>query len=241
MWSINDCSVTGKPISSGAIIQLNGTDWIGVYRDTAASGNIYARRFTITYDRGTSPLAPTITSFTDTAASANVVVTWVNNASDETTHEHQYRINKGSWLTTIPDDNTSTTTFDPEDLNTAVDGDNLDYRIRAVKTDHDPSPWVTTYGLIYNIETVPADPTGVVASFSRGLAGVSWTDVATNEDNYECEWDKDGGGWNAFALSPFAANTTFSGLESIGVGSVVTCRVRATNGAGNSNWVSDVA
>lgn len=89
------------------------------------------------------------------------------------------------------------------------------------------------------INTTLSNPTSVSASHTSSTLSVTWTDNASDEDNYEVEFTSNKGAtWDAFTSSPYAANTESANTLALGGGFTYRVRVRATQtGGAVSDWV----
>lgn len=87
--------------------------------------------------------------------------------------------------------------------------------------------------------TPPADPTGCSAARVDDTMQITWTDNATDENNYEISRDVDGGGYTVLSSS-LAANTT-SYTDTTPPAGSLTYRVRATKTSGPDSGYSTSA
>jgi len=79
--------------------------------------------------------------------------------------------------------------------------------------------------------TAPADPTGISVSQVNDNIEITWTDNATDEDNYEIQRNIDGGGWVSLSSSLAANTESYTDSPPLNDSSI-QYRVRATKTGG---------
>lgn len=89
------------------------------------------------------------------------------------------------------------------------------------------------------VGSAPDAPTGFTSgAITHNSLTFSWTDVATDEDNYEVEFQVDGAGsWTVWDAA-LAADTETDTITGLTAETVYDIRVRATNEFGDSSWLT---
>ncbi len=182
------------------------------------------------------PIAPTsvaISQSADNGTGIDVDISWIDNSNNEEDFEIEYQLNSGSWtaLTGVTANTESITRSI-----TCTDEDNVRVRVRASAASGAAK---STYGnsniIAASIETIPAAPSDVTLVHSASANYLaSWTDNSDDETGFEVESQIDGGSWTAVTTTAAEAE---SQIVNATFGDWLKVRVRAVNGAGNSDWV----
>jgi hypothetical protein len=165
---------------------------------------------------------------------SEIVLTWSDNATDETGFELERSTDAGnSWslIATLAPDSVS---YTDQDLEPAT---RYDYRLRATGNG-DPSAYSASAGATTEPAPLypPQAPVGLgAAAVSASEIALSWTDPAEDEDGFDIERSSDGGqSWSAIASLPSNAVTYIDhGLTSA---TFYLYRVRAFGQGGESAW-----
>jgi len=182
---------------------------------------------------GDPPAAPTGLSAANSGA--GVVVSWSDNAIDETGFDlHRVRYNPATATWGEPTDFTApanATSF----TDTNVANGQYAYQLRATNT-AGSSAWVTATVVHSTATTAPATPTGLSGTSAGSNINVAWTDNATNELGYDIQrarWVA--GVWSEWTSWPGDTNqATFT--DTAVPDGFYAYLVRATNPIGPSNW-----
>lgn len=170
-----------------------------------------------------------------------IVVSFLDNANNETRFRVQRSMNGGAY-STVASLNASTgvgLTVTWTDK-TITAGNSYAYRVQAYNADGS-SAW--TQVVVLNVPALPVAPSNVVGSAVRTSPTatterltVTWTDNANNETGFTVQWSSS----STFAwingTATVAANTTTFTTGDI-ARQVLYCRVRADNLVGSSAWV----
>lgn len=178
------------------------------------------------------PLPPTNFS-ASTLSQSDVLLFWVDNASNETGYEIERRTETTAYVSVV---------ITPADTNTYIDtgldaGTLYIYRIRAVNADG-PSRYVHALG--FTLPERPTAPTLLKATVNSSTQVVlSWTDNADNEFGVKIE--------RRFRTGRFihvgtvtANRVTFTDNTAV-ANSTLTYRVRAYNPGGDSDYSNEAA
>jgi hypothetical protein len=90
------------------------------------------------------------------------------------------------------------------------------------------------------VDAAPAAPTNLAAAAPSGTQiDLSWTDNADNETGFDL-WrrQKNGGVWSSWTKQTLAANATSRSVTGLTAGKKYQFKLRATNGSGDSTWVT---
>jgi len=185
----------------------NGADYLGWYsgeNSTAAN----RPQLVLTYSTAVAsvPVAPL--ALTATAASATEVsLTWQDAASDETDYLVERSPDGAAWieLASLP---ANTTTY----LDTSLTPDaSYTYRVRAANAAGNSTS--SNVATATTHPSVPAAPTGFVATaVSENQINLTWIDT-TNETGYTLERSPDGATWTELVvLPPIPPRTADAGL-----------------------------
>ncbi|GAB3993387.1 hypothetical protein GCM10028807_28480 [Spirosoma daeguense] len=190
-----------------------------------------------------TPAAPTVskpkapTNLVATAInSTQVNLSWTDNATDEVGFNIERSTDQSNW-TTAGDIGSDTKAFTVNNLspNTKYyfrvfarnNGGNSDYSNVAEATTQAPTP------------AKPDKPTNLAAvATSSTQINLSWTDASGNEEGFDIERSTDNATWVNPAT--VAANVTTYSVTGLTANTKYYFRVRAKNGAGQSDW-SNVA
>ncbi len=179
------------------------------------------------------PAAPTGIAGTPqaTASRAQVLVTWTDNAGNETGLTLQRSSDGGASFTTIAALAANATSF--TDPATVAPGSYI-YRVNAFNLGG-TSAWNTSAAVV--VPPVPAAPSGLAGVVHAGPSvTLTWTDNAANEAGFTLQRSSDGGTiWTTVqaSLPPNTAGWVDTGV-SLGVAYVY--RARAFNVSGVSGW-----
>ena len=179
------------------------------------------------------PAAPTNVSVT-ASGSTSVVLTWADNATDETGFAVERRIGRGAWATVAE--------VGANVLTATVDGlaPSTTYEFRVAATNaHGAVP-----GEAVSLTMPPAAPVGLTAAAATSTSvRLTWTDASSDETGFVAEYRAAGGSnWSAFGTKAAADATalTVTGLTS---GTTYDFRVFAesANGLSSPSGVARVA
>ena len=179
------------------------------------------------------PAAPTNVSVT-ASGSTSVVLTWADNATDETGFAVERRIGRGAWATVAE--------VGANVLTATVDGlaPSTTYEFRVAATNaHGAVP-----GEAVSLTMPPAAPVGLTAAAATSTSvRLTWTDASSDETGFVAEYRAGGGSnWSAFGTKAAADATavTVTGLTS---GTTYDFRVFAesANGLSSPSGVARVA
>ncbi|QOV88077.1 fibronectin type III domain-containing protein [Humisphaera borealis] len=179
----------------------------------------------------TAPADPS--GFTVTPVTATRIdVAWSDNSSGETSYVLQRSTDGGSTWSALATLDPNTTSYSDTSVTEAT---TYDYRVRGVRSSA-VSGWVAG-----DATTVPATPTGLVATVPAGTPRVNlaWNDNSAGENGVQVERSEDGG-TNWTLLSTAAANATSYSDTTVVEGTTYQYRIRATSAAGNSTWATSV-
>lgn len=171
----------------------------------------------------------------ETQPSGNILLTWQDNASDETGFEmHRKTEVGGDWEIA---DSLAANVVSWED-GTVAAGTTYYYRVRTYN-DTGYSPYSNTAGATAG--TLPAEPTALDATtISEVRIDLSWTDNADDEIGFHLERRLGlDGEWEQLSPNPGANTTTFENKD-LTPGTEYSYRVNAYNLVGSSAW-SDTA
>ncbi len=202
----------------------------------AAGNSGYSNEASATTDDPPQPPADP-SGLTATANGASQIdLAWTDNSSNEDNFKIERHAGDGNFaeIATVGADVTS---FGDTGLSVST---TYTYRVRAVNgagnsgysneasatTDDPPSP--------------PADPSGLTAT-ANGTSQIdlSWTDNASNEDNFKIE--RHAGDGNFAEIATVGADVTSFGDTGLAASTTYTYRVRASNAAGNSGYSNEAS
>jgi len=175
----------------------------------------------------TPPAAPS--GLTATAVSPTQVnLTWVDNASNETSYLVERAISGGSY-TQLASLAADTTSFQ----NTAATpGTTYNYRVRASN-----SGGFSAYSAVVTVTTPLAPPTApsslTVSPRNSNSVRLAWLDNSSNESNFYVE-QQTGSTWTVVSVQ--SANTTSVNVSGLNSNTAYTFRVRAGNSGGFSAY-----
>jgi len=180
------------------------------------------------------PAAPTGIAGTPqaTASGAQVLVTWTDNAGNETGFTVQRATNSAftANLVTFAAAANATSAVNP-----VAHGFTYYYRVQAVNV-----VGVSAWSNAVSATTVPATPTNLRAtSITRTALTLNWNDVSANETGYQVQrkraasntWQTirtTGPGATSYRVTGLSRNTSYD------------FRIRGVNGVGNSPWSASI-
>jgi FtsP/CotA-like multicopper oxidase with cupredoxin domain len=175
------------------------------------------------------PAAPTGLTAT-LVTGPNAVLTWVDNATNETGYQIYRSVNGGAYnLLTTTGANASTYT------NTGLAaGSTYSYRVRATGISGN-SAYAGPVSI--SVPTIPAAPSGLTVTKSTATsAQVRWTDNSNNETGFQIYRSVNGGAYTL--LFTTAANATSYTNTGLTLGTTYSYEVRSFNLGGNSAFTT---
>lgn len=185
-----------------------------------------------------TPAAPT--NLAAQLQAGAVVLTWTDNATNETGFSVERSANGGAFAviaTPGPRNNTGGVTYTD---NTVAGGTSYSYQVRAVNG--------TLFSAYSNtaVIAVPAPPaapsnvvaTGTVVSNNRSRINLAWTDNAANETGFQIQLARNAAFTQGLITATVAANVTSWQSANLQRGVVYYVRIRATGTASASAWVN---
>ena len=252
-WADQSNNETGfkieRKVGTGSFTQIAtvGTN-VTAYANTGlTSSTTYSYRVRSTNSGGdsaysntasatTQASAPTIpatpTGLTATATSSTAInVAWTDQSNNETGFKIERKVGTGSF-TQVATVGANVTTY-PDSGLTASTG--YSYRVRATNSVGDSAYSNTASATTQGAGTVPAAPSGLVATaVSRTQINLTWVDQANNEDGFKIERKVGTGSFTQIAT--VGANVKTYSDTGLTRNTRYTYRVRAYNSVGNSGY-----
>jgi len=188
----------------------------------------------------TPPADPTNLTAT-LQAGPQVLLTWIDNANNETGFVVERQVGAGAFSTLVTvGPRTGTGNVDYIDT-TVTPGNTYTYRVAAV---NGAGPSTYAVSLPVSVPTPPVAPSNVVATAARvggpnDRVTLTWTDVA-NETGYTIQMATNATFTANLVTSPVTANTTTFTTGNLPRFTPYYFRIQAFNGAGQSAWVNAV-
>lgn len=225
-WIILDCATV--PVSAAA-------NW-GLFHVADGSSDFQLARFrNVTLANLSIPSAPTSLAATSPAAT-QVSLTWGIAPGGAQTYAIERQADGGSW-TTIGSVAGSTLTYSDT---TATADTAYRYRVSAVNSAGTGTP--SAQALIATAPasggSVPLRPGFLTSALVGDTIALQWSDLSSNEANFQVERRLLNGTWELIA-SPTANATALSDTNAA-LGITHEYRVRASNASGNSAWSATI-
>lgn len=216
------------------------------YIDTGLLPGSYSYRLRATNSYGVSdfsntataavlavPVAPTDLAATGDPQNGTVLLTWSDNAGDESGYRIARRVDGGSWTDGYAEVAAGTTVYLDDNLGGGpLPSGTYDYRVTAFNGSllSEPSNIASTH----LVTSVPAAPSPVGSMVSGGDITISWQDNSDNEEYFILERSINNGNW-ALLASP-AADATSHVDADLALGFHYAYRVKAVNTIGESAY-----
>jgi hypothetical protein len=186
--------------------------------------------YTISDGGGTPALPAAPTGLTAVAqSSTSVVLSWTDNASNETSYIVERRSGGGAF-TEVAALGANATTATATGLTSGV---TYTFRVKARNAVGDSTPSNEASATPTGGGGPPAPPTNLTATVQSSASVVlNWTDNASNETNYIVDRRSGGGAYTEIAV--LGANVTTTTATGLTAGVTYTFRVRARNALGDS-------
>jgi predicted phage tail protein len=207
------------------------------YYRIRAPGVNNSSAYSVEANATTSPALNAPSALTATAVSSTQIdLAWTDNSSNETGFEVYSSTTSGSGFTLLTTTAANATTYSNTGLSASTA---YYYQVRAINASGETAftseaTATTTSG------TVPLAPTTLATTSATSSAiALSWSDNSSNETGFQIERSVDGNTAFSLLTTTAASATTYTdtGLDE---GRRYYYRVRATNGAGNSSYTSNV-
>ncbi|HYO09422.1 MAG TPA: NPCBM/NEW2 domain-containing protein [Tepidisphaeraceae bacterium] len=179
-----------------------------------------------------APAAPSGLAATP-ASTAQINLTWTDNASDEDGFRIERSLNGTDGWTEIGTAAANATGYN--DSASLSGGAKYYYRVRAYKAGLNSPYTAVANATTQSVPTAPAAPSNLVATAaSHAQIDLTWADNSSNETGFVIERSLNGtDGWSVIA-TPAQNATSYSDSTGLSAGTQYYYRVRATNGVGPS-------
>ena len=183
-------------------------------------------------DGGSEPTeleGPTGLSLEDNTA--NILLEWTDNATDETGYVIEKRLQGDTSWTTVATAGLNAQAFVD---NTNIGSDTWEYRVKAIR-DSESSDYTSVVSITRTSSSTPTAPENLNASDIGTGVELSWDDLSSNETNFVIERRLQGdSSWSTSVTRP--ENTTQFNDLTAAEGNAYEYRVKAINGGAHSAY-----
>ena len=208
----------------------------GTYFYRVVAGNSYGVSSASNTESATLmaiPAAPTDLSVTGYPAAGTVLLTWTDNAADETGYRISRQVDGGGWDEGYDRVDPNITAYlDDNQGGGPLPSGTYAYRVSAVNGILASEPSNTATAVLST--SVPAAPSAIDSTVSGSDIIISWTDNSDNEESFVLERNVNSGSWSEHAV--LAADTESHTDASLVPGMTYAYRVKAANSFGDSAY-----
>jgi hypothetical protein len=178
----------------------------------------------------TAPAAPTSLAASATSSS-EIDLSWTNNATNASAYEVDRSPDGIAWSVLTTALSSTATSYQDTGLSPMT---TYYYRVQAIN-----AGGASGYSNVAGATTLPVPPTAPTglsaAAVSTNAIDLTWTDTATNADNYTVERSPDGNTWSVITSTVPGTATSYQDTGLAGA-TTYSYRVKATNAGGSSAY-----
>ncbi len=229
-WTDLDTAAANTTLYVDGSAQPNTDYSYRVLATNSAGDSAWSNEASVTTPAGVPDAPTTLGAVAD--ATPRVVLTWTDNATDETGYRVERQLGTGGAWSVVANLGANAVTYTDA---TVAYSTAYNYRVFATGSAGDSAASNTASATVPS--GVPATPTGFATTLQGTSVRVTWTDVATNETGYVVERRTGSGSYAVIAT--LAAGSVGYTDSSVASSTTYTYRVKATGSVGDSTYSTE--